>query len=58
MLSLFGFFCECTELQNLRNLFLQVKCAFDFALAANAAVVVMGILNIGIFMGSLPAVAA
>ncbi len=57
LLSLFGFFCECTELQNLRNLFLQVKCAFDFALAANAAVVVMGILNIGIFMGSLPAVA-
>lgn len=58
LLSLFGFFCECAELGTAKNLFLQVKCAFDFALAVYASVVVMGFLNIGIFMGSLPAVAA
>ena len=58
LLSLLGFFCECAELSAAKNLFLQVKCAFDFALAANTSVVVMGLLNIGIFMGSLPAVAA
>lgn len=58
LLSLLGFFCECAELGTAKNLFLQVKCAFDFALAVYASVVVMGFLNIGIFMGSLPAVAA
>lgn len=58
LLSLFGFFSECAALDTAKNLFLQVKCAFDFALAANASVVVMALLNIGIFMGGLPAVAA
>lgn len=57
ILSLLGFLCECAELENGKSLFGQVKCAFDFALAAYTSVFVMGMLNIGLFIGSLPAVA-
>lgn len=58
LLSLFGFLCECAALPTAKNMFAQVKCAFDFSLAANTSVVVMGFLNIGIFMANLPTVAA
>ena len=57
LLSLLGFLCECAALEGGKSLFGQVKCAFDFAMAAYTSVFVMGLLNIGIFIGSLPAVA-
>lgn len=58
LLSLLGFFCEGAALEGGKSLLWQVKCAFDFAMAAYSSLFVMGLLNIGIFIGSLPAVAA
>ncbi len=58
MLNLASFFCDYFNIHELKSLILHIKCTFDFSLAAFSAITVAALLNISVFIGTLPVVAA
>lgn len=58
IMNVFLFFCDYFSLQDVKGVFLHVKYALNFVLAAYTSVFVMGMVNIGIFMGCVPAIIA
>lgn len=56
LLNVFLFLCDYFSLTDTKSIFLHIKYAFNFVLAAYTSIFMIGIINIGIFMGSAPAI--
>ncbi len=56
LLSFLQFLCNYFAITEGKGIFVHMKYAFDFVLAAYSAVFVVGIMNIGIFMQNIPTI--
>lgn len=54
LMNLFIFLCDYFSFPEMKGIILHLKYALDFILAAFSAVIIVGMINIGIFMQSLP----
>ncbi|MBR5539341.1 MAG: hypothetical protein IKU61_05520, partial [Clostridia bacterium] len=56
LLNVFLFLCDYLLLADVKSVFVHIKYAFNFVFAAYTSIFVIGIINIGIFMGGAPAI--